>query len=55
MLTLLLTVLVLGVIAYAVQVMPVPEPFRVVAFCIIVIYLLIIVFRALGVNLPSLG
>jgi hypothetical protein len=48
MLTLLLTVCVLGVIAWVLQQVPMPNPFRAVAYGILVIILLLILFRVLG-------
>jgi len=56
MLTLLLTVCVLGVVAWVLQQVPMAAPFKAVAYGIIVIILLVVLFRALGVglNLPVL-
>jgi hypothetical protein len=53
MLVLLLTVLILGVVAYVIQSVPMPEPFRIAAYGILVIFLLLILFRTLGVNFPT--
>lgn len=53
MLSLLLTVLILGVIAWGVTQIPMPQPFRTIAFCILVILLILVLFRAVGVT-PSL-
>ena len=53
MLTLLLTVVILGVVAYVIQQLPMPEPFRLVAYAILVIFLLLILFRTLGVDFPT--
>lgn len=53
MMSILLTVLVLGVIAWGIMQIPMPQPFRTIAFCILVILLLLVLFRAVGVT-PSL-
>ena len=53
MLTLLLTVLLLGVVAYVIQHIPMPDPFRVAAYGLLVIFLLLILFRTLGVDFPT--
>jgi len=52
MMALLLTVLILGVIAWVIQQVPMPQPFRAVAYAILVIFLLIMLFRILGTEIP---
>jgi hypothetical protein len=51
LLTLLMYVLILGVIAWVVNAIPMPEPFKLVAWGILIIILIIVLFRAI----PSLG
>jgi hypothetical protein len=53
MLSLLLTVLILGVIAWGITQIPMPQPFRTIAFVILIIILIIVLFSVLGVT-PSL-
>lgn len=55
MMSLLLLILVLGVIAWAIRSVPLPQPFETVALAILIIVALVAVFRFLGVSLPSLG
>jgi hypothetical protein len=55
MLTLLLIVLICGVIAYAINAFPIPEPFKTVAFCVLAIFLLVVLFRQLGTSIPGLN
>jgi hypothetical protein len=55
MLSLLLIVLILGVIAWVVQSSPIPEFFKVVAYAILAIILLVRLFAIIGVSVPSLG
>ena len=54
MLSLLLVVCILGVIAWGLSRIPMPEPFHTVAYCILVIVLILMLFRVLGVGFPSL-
>ncbi len=51
MLSLLMYVLILGVIAWAVDKLGLAEPFRTVAYAILIIILIVLLFRAV----PSLG
>jgi hypothetical protein len=55
MMSLLLLILVLGVIAWAIRAVSVPEPFATFALAVLIIVVLVAVFRFLGVSLPSLG
>lgn len=55
MMSLLLLVLILGVIAWAIQSVPMPAPFKTAAIAILVIVALVAVFRFLGVTMPNLG
>jgi hypothetical protein len=48
MISLLITVLILGVIAWAVSAIPMPQPFKVVAYAILVIVLICLVADVLG-------
>lgn len=50
MLTLLLAVLICGVIAWAINALPVPSPFNIIAYAILLIILIVILFNALGVG-----
>lgn len=52
MLTLLLIVLILGIIAWAIQSIDMPTPFKTIAYAILIIILLVLLFRLIGVNLP---
>lgn len=55
MLTLLLWVLILGVLAWGVSALPIPDPFKTIAYCIMVIILLVVIFSAFGlVHAPLL-
>ena len=54
MLSLLLWVCVLGVVAWVIGQVPMPQPFRAVAYGILVIVLLVVLFQQLGVVTPSL-
>jgi hypothetical protein len=47
-LTLLFWVCILGVVAYIITQIPMPSPFRAVAYGILVIMLLIILFQQIG-------
>jgi hypothetical protein len=47
MLELLVTVVVLGILAWGVMQIPMPPVFRTVAWCILLIILVILVYRAL--------
>jgi hypothetical protein len=49
LLSLLVTVLILGVLAWGVTQIPMPAPFRTVAFVILIIILIVVFFRAIGV------
>lgn len=51
MLTLLLAVLILGVVAWVISALPMPAPFHTIAYAILAIILIIILFNALGVNI----
>jgi hypothetical protein len=55
MMTLLFAVLILGVVAWLIQQVPMPAPFQAVAYAILVIILLIFLARVLGVALPVLS
>jgi hypothetical protein len=48
MLTLLFWILILGVLAYGVSALPIPDPFKTAAYCILVIFLIVVAFEALG-------
>ena len=48
MLTLLFTVLVLGVVAWVIQQFPMPQPFRAVAWGILAIILIYVLFQFVG-------
>jgi hypothetical protein len=48
MISLLITVLIMGVIAWAVVSIPMPQPFRVIAFAIMTIALIIMVANFFG-------
>ena len=50
MLEILLTVVILGIIAWGVTQIPMPNPFRVVVWCILMIILVVLLFRFLGVS-----
>jgi len=50
MLTLLLAVLICGVIAWVIQALPIPSPFNIIAYAILIIILIILLFNAAGVN-----
>jgi hypothetical protein len=57
MLTLLLWVCILGVVAWVIQSVPMPDVFKKVAIAIIVILLLLVLFQAIGggsFNVPAL-
>lgn len=48
MITLLLWVIVLGLIAYVVNSMGIPEPFRKVVFVVLCLILIVVIVRAAG-------
>lgn len=54
MMSLLLLVCVLGVIAWILQQVPMPAPFKAVAYGILIIILLYAAFSLLGVTTPNL-
>jgi hypothetical protein len=47
MLAVLMYIIILGIIAWAVQQIPMPQPFRVAAWCIVLIILVVLIFRFL--------
>jgi hypothetical protein len=49
MLLLLMWVIILGIVAYGIQYIPMPQPFKIAAWCIMMVILVVMVFRALGV------
>lgn len=48
MLTLLFWVLIAGVLAWVVNALPIPQPFKTVAWAILIIMLIIVVFEVFG-------
>lgn len=55
MIELLIAVLILGVLAWAIGALPMPQPFKVVAYAILVLILIFYLATALGhpVHLPQ--
>lgn len=51
LLSLLFYVIILGLIAWVVSILPIPQPFKVVAYVILIIILLVLLAGALGVAL----
>jgi hypothetical protein len=54
MLVLLMYVLILGVVAFVINALPIHETFKMIAWAIIAIFLIILLFQALGTGLPAL-
>jgi uncharacterized membrane protein YwzB len=54
MLELILYVIILGILAWAVQALPIAQPFKTVMFALLLIALVIALFRAIPVLLPDL-
>jgi hypothetical protein len=54
MLLLLMYVLVLGVVAYVITVLPIHETFKTIAWGIIAIILIVLLFQAATTHLPGL-
>lgn len=48
MISLLITILILGVIAWAIGAIPMPAPFKTVAYAILVIFAIVLVSNFLG-------
>lgn len=48
MISLLIVVLILGLIAWAIGALPVAQPFRTIAYVILVIILLLVLLQAVG-------
>lgn len=55
MLELLLYVLILGVICYVISVLPIQTPFREIAYAIVVIFMLVLLFNTFGASAPRLN
>jgi hypothetical protein len=53
MLTLLLYVIILGIIAWGVRQIPMDQPFKTVAYVILLILLVIVLFRAIPLIAPE--
>jgi len=54
MLTLLLYVIILGVVAWGVSAIPMPPPFKTIAYVILIIILVVLLFNAFAGGIPSI-
>lgn len=55
LLSLLFTVVILGLIAWGIQALPIPAPFKTVAYIILVVILIVVLAQAFGVTPLGLG
>ncbi len=54
MLVLLLYVVILGIVAWGVSAIPMPDPFKTIAWCVLLIILVVILFHAFAGGVPRL-
>lgn len=55
MLSLIVTIAILGLIAWVITLLPIPTPFDKIIWVILVVIAVVVLLRAVGVNLPVLS